>query len=299
MKSILIGSVKSSQIVLEEMINVNFPVEMVFSLDENYSKNVSGYFPIHETAKKYNIPFKKFHKINDEININIIEEIKPDYIFVIGLSQIIDKKILDIPSKGCVGFHPTPLPKYRGRAAMVWQVLLGEHKTKCTMFLLDEGIDSGDILEQQEYVIDDEDYAEDIEKKLCCAIRLLSKKVFNKILNNTLTAYKQNEEEASYLMIRRPEDGLIDWKVSIKTIHKLIRAVSNPYPGAFAMYDGEHKIIIWKAEIRENKNIIGIPGQICLIGEDYFDVLCIDGILRISVWDNIDNVKLFVGHKLK
>ena len=111
MKSVLIGSVISSQIMLEEMVKIGFPIDMVFSLDEKYSNNVSGYYPIHETAEQNGIPFTKFKRISTEDNIQLIQNISPDYIFVIGLSQLIDKRILDIPSKGCVGFHPTPLPK--------------------------------------------------------------------------------------------------------------------------------------------------------------------------------------------
>ena len=299
MKAILIGSVISSEVMLEQMIETNFPVDMVFSLDEEYSENVSGYFPLHETAQKNGIPYTKFKKISTEENIKIIKEIQPDYIFVIGLSQLIDKRILDIPSKGCVGFHPTPLPKFRGRAAMVWQVLLGVHDTKCTLFMLDEGMDSGDILGQQEYVIEETDYAKDVEKKLVEALKPLSRKVLTGLLNETLVPQKQNDNEATYLLIRRPEDGLIDWKEPIAKIHRLVRAVSHPYPGAFGMYDGLHQIIIWRAERIENKNIIGIPGQICRISEDSFDVLGSDGILRVTEWENIDDIRMFVGHKLK
>lgn len=299
MKSILIGSVISSQIMLEEMIKTGFPVDMVFSLDEKYSKNVSGYYPIHETAEKYGIPYTKFKKVSTDENINIIQKIKPDYIFVIGLSQLIDKRILDIPSRGCVGFHPTPLPKFRGRAAMVWQILLGIHETKCTLFMLDEGMDSGDILDQEDYIIEDRDYAEDVERKLCDALRRLSNRVLHGLKNQTIIPRKQNEDEATYLLIRRPEDGLIDWREPVEKIHRLIRAVSHPYPGAFGMYDGQHPIIIWRAEIMENRNIIGIPGQICKISKDYFEILAVDGIVRVLDWENVDNVKIFVGHKLK
>ena len=299
MKSIFIGSVTSSRIMLEEMIALGFPIDMVFSLDEKYSKDVSGYFPIHEIAEKNNIPYKKIKKISTDENIKIIQDIAPDYIFVIGLSQLIDKRILDIPSKGCIGFHPTPLPKFRGRAAMVWQVLLGVHETKCTLFKLDEGMDSGDILGQQEYVIEDTDYAKDVENKLLIALKKLSHKVLKEIIEGTLVPRKQNDDEATYLLIRRPEDGLIDWKEPINDIHRLVRAVSHPYPGAFGMYDGVHQIKIWHADIVENRNIIGIPGQICRIDSDSFDVLAKDGILRVTDWDNVDNVKIFVGHKLK
>lgn len=299
MKSVLIGSVISSQIFLEEMINIHFPINMVFSLDEQYAANVSGYFPIHETANKHKIPFTKFHKISDEKHIQTIKEIQPDYIFIIGLSQLVDKRILDIPLKGTIGFHPTPLPKYRGRAAMVWQMLLGVHETKCTLFMLDEGMDSGDIIGQEDYVIEDTDYAKDVEAKLCEALRRLSQNVLPRLLDDSIVPQKQNEDEATYLLIRRPEDGQIDWKEPTESIFRLIRAVSQPYPGAYGLYDGEHKIIIWRAEMLENKNIIGIPGQICKIAEEYFDVLGVDGIIRVTNFENVDQVRLLVGHKLK
>lgn len=299
MKSILIGSVVSSEIVLEEMIQSKFPVDMVFSLDEQYSKDVSGYYPIHKTAENNGIPFRKFKRIGTQENIDLIKEIEPDYIFVIGLSQIVSKDIIDCAKCGVVGFHPTPLPKFRGRAAMVWQVLLGVHETKCTLFMIDEGMDSGDILGQEEYLIEDTDYAVDVERKLCDALRRLTPRVLAQILDGTIHPVKQNEEEATYLLIRRPEDGWINWQQPVEKIQRLIRAVSKPYPGAFGMYDGEHKIIIWKADYLENKKYIGIPGQICEIKNEYFDVLGTDGLIRIWDFENSDQVKLLVGHKLK
>jgi len=299
MKSVLIGSVDSSEIVLKEMIEIGFPVNLVFSLDEKYSANVSGYRPIHELAEKNGIPCVRFHKINEEENVEIIRKIQPDYVFVIGLSQIVDKRILDIPSKGAVGFHPTPLPRFRGRAAMVWQVLLGVHETKCTLFMLDEGMDSGPILGQEPYLIEDTDYAEDVEMKADNALRQLCKRVLPGLQNNSIIPEEQNEDEATYLLIRRPEDGLIDWRKPIGEIHRLIRAVSRPYPGAFGMYDGKHKVIIWRAEMLPNKNIIGIPGQVCRVTGEYFDILGLDGIMRVTEYDNVDKVKILVGHKLK
>ena len=299
MKTVLIGSVISAEIVLKEMIAASFPVDMVFSLDEQYSANVSGYRPIHELAAANGIPYTKFRKIGDEQNVELLRSLAPDYIFVIGLSQIVDKRILDIPKKGCIGFHPTPLPKFRGRAAMVWQVLLGVHETKCSLFMLDEGMDSGDIIGQEDWCIEDTDYAVDVERKLCEALGRLAKRVLPTLLDGSLRPVPQKEDEASYLLIRRPEDGHIDWTEPTEKVHRLIRAVSHPYPGAFGMYDGTHPLVIWRAERRENKNIIGIPGQICAIGDGWIDVLGSDGILRATDFENPDGVKLFVGHKLK
>lgn len=167
------------------------------------------------------------------------------------------------------------------------------------MFFIDEGADSGDILGQEEYVIDDNDYAEDVCRKIEDAAYRLTKKVLAQIVAAKLNPIKQNEEEATYLLKRSPEDGLINWNEPIELIHRLIRAVSKPFPGAFGMYDGKHKLIIWRAEIKGNKKYIGINGQIAELSDDYIDVVCENGLLHITEFENVDNVRMFVGHKLR
>ncbi|AIF45573.1 methionyl-tRNA formyltransferase [Virgibacillus sp. SK37] len=299
MKSILIGSVGSSKVLLEEMIKLNFPIDMVYSLDEKYSEKVSGYEPIHELAEANQIPYRKFRKINDEEHVEEIRNIKPDYIFVIGLSQLVKKEIIDSAKRGTIGFHPTPLPKFRGRAAMVWQVLLGVKETKCSLFFIDEGMDSGDIIGQEEYFIEDTDYAVDVSLKCREAFKKLIKKVLPKLMDDSIKPVKQNEDEATYLLKRAPEDGLIDWKEPVEKIQRLIRAVSKPYPGAYSNYNGKHKVIFWKADYMENKKYIGFPGQIANKTNEYIDVVCVDGLLRVYEYEMVDEVKLIVGNKFK
>lgn len=299
MKAILVGSVVSSEIVLKEMISTAFPVEYVFSLDEQYSENVSGYRPIHELAEQYHIPYKKFKKIEDKENVEVIQSLQPDYIFIVGLSQLVKSDILEAAKIGVIGFHPTPLPKFRGRAAMVWQMLLGVHETKCTMFFLDEGMDSGDILIQEPYTIEDSDYAYDVEQKLCEAIKRMAAKLLPKLLDGTAKGQKQEEALATYLLKRTPEDGEIDWKEPVEKIQRLIRAVSRPYPGAFSNYDGKHKVIFWRADYLENTKYYGMEGQIAYVSDEYMDIVCCDGLLRVYEYENVDCVKIIAGHKFK
>ena len=299
MKTILIGAVTTTRRVLETMIEVDFPISYVFSLDDAVSENVSDYDPIFKTAEKYNVPYKKFKKINDEENVKIIKEIEPDYIFVIGLSQLVKDEIINAAKKGVVGFHPAPLPKYRGRATNVWQQLLGVKESAVSVFFIDDGIDSGDILAQEPYYIGDDDYCQDVLDKIDEAAIVAMRKVLIGLRDNTLVPVKQNDEEASYTLKRSPEDGLIDWNQSIKDIHLFIRAISKPYPGAFSMYDGKSKIVIYRAEILENKKYIGFNGQIAELRKDGFDVVCKDGLLRVTDYENVDNVKMFVGHRFR
>lgn len=167
------------------------------------------------------------------------------------------------------------------------------------MFFIDEGIDSGDILGQYSYYIDDEDYAIDVERKINDASYELAIKVLTEIMVGTLSPIKQDETEATYLLKRSPDDGEINWDAPIEDIHRLIRAVSKPYPGAFGRYDGSHKIIIWRAEIQKNDRYIGMPGQIAKINDCYIDVVCKDGLLHVTDYENVDAVKMFEGHKLR
>jgi methionyl-tRNA formyltransferase len=299
MKTVLVGSVDSSQIVLEEMIAQKFPPELVFSLDEQYSANVSGYAPIHELAEKNNIPYKKFKKINDPENIAMIKAIQPDYLFVVGLSQLVGRELIETARAGVIGFHPAPLPKFRGRAAVVWQILLGVKESKISMFLIDEGMDSGDVLGQEPFVIGEGDYAADVTASINAALRRLLQRLLPQVKEGKLNPVKQDHSEATYLLKRVPEDGLIDWHEPAGDIHRLIRAVSHPYPGAFANYDGQHKVIFWHADLLENKTYYGIPGQIALKEGNVLYIVCEDGLLRVDDYDNIDNVNIIAGHKFK
>ncbi|MCH5259492.1 MAG: methionyl-tRNA formyltransferase [Lachnospiraceae bacterium] len=299
MKSVLIGSVSTSQVVLEELIAAGCPPEMVFSLDEVVSANVSGYYPIHETAQAHGIPWRKFRKIGDREHAETIASLAPDYIFVVGLSQIVGESILEAAKKGVVGLHPAPLPKYRGRAAMVWQMLLGLEKSAVSLFLIDEGTDSGPILGQEPFLIGSEDYAEDMERNCLVALRTLLRRVIPQLRDGTVQPVPQREEEATWLLRRSPEDGAIDWEQPIADIHRLIRAVSRPYPGAFSHYDGKRLVTFWRAEMEKNPGYIGFPGQVAEKDENSFAILCRDGLLRVTDWTCEEAFCMYVGHRFR
>lgn len=299
MKSVLIGSVTSSQVVLEELIAAECPPELVFSLDEAVSADVSGYFPIHETAHAHGIPFQKFQKIGASKHTETIAALNPDYIFVVGLSQIVGEPILKAAKKGVVGLHPTPLPKYRGRAAMVWQMLLGEKESAISLFLIDAGMDSGPILGQEPYIIGENDYAEDLERRCLTALHALCRRILPQLRDGTIQPIPQQEENSTYLLRRSPEDGIIDWNQSIFEIHRLIRAVSHPYPGAFSHYDGKKLVTFWRAEIRKNPGYIGFPGQIAEKKGTSFSVLCRDGLLHVTDYSCTEPFQMFVGHRFR
>lgn len=299
-KTVFIGSVLSSKVALEALIDNGVKVDLVCSLAEDVSKNVSDYYPIHEIAKRHDISYLKFQKINSDDVINRIKEIEPDFIFVIGLSQIISNKIIDMAKRYSIGFHPTPLPKYRGRAALPWLIILGVRESKVSLFKLDQGMDSGDIIYQYPYVIEEKDYAMDVYNKVCDAMRHALNECIPSIYNDSVEFIKQNHDEATYLLIRRPEDGKIDWNLSGKEIETLIRAANKPYPGAFAFYK-ESKVIFWKAHLETNEKYIGLPGQISWVNENgEIGILTKDSLIVLKEYTVEGNdLTFYPGHKFK
>ncbi|MBD7913303.1 formyltransferase family protein [Clostridium cibarium] len=297
-KTVFIGSVISSKVALETLIKNGVSIDLVCSLDEEVSKNVSDYFPIHDIAEENDIPFIKFKKINNESIVKKIEGIEPDYIFIIGLSQIISQKILDMAKEYSIGFHPTQLPKYRGRAAIPWQIILGVEDSKVTLFKIDQGVDSGDIICQYPYQIDKTDYALDVYYKVCDALKNALNSCINEIYNNSVNFIKQDHENSTYLLARRPEDGIIDWSLCGKDIETLIRATSRPYPGAFSYYKG-CKVVFWKADREENTKYIGIPGQIAWINDQgEIAIITKDSLLIVKEYVIQGNdISFLVGHK--
>jgi methionyl-tRNA formyltransferase len=299
-KTVFIGSVLSSKIALETIIGCGVNVDLVCSLDEGSSDNVSDYYPIHEIAMKNGIPFIKFSKIGSEEAIGRIRDADPDFIFVIGISQIIPEEILKTARKYSIGFHPTPLPVHRGRAAIPWQIILGVRNSKISLFKLDEGMDTGDIIIQYPYEIEPDDYAMDVYMKECGSMREALKECIPRIYSDTVEFQKQEHRLATYLLARRPEDGKLDWHLPGKELFNLIRATSRPYPGAFAYYN-DVKVIFWKARLEENLKFTGIPGQIAWINEEgEVAVVTKDSMLIISEYEIMGDRKSFViGHKFK
>ncbi|TVT29852.1 methionyl-tRNA formyltransferase [Salinicoccus cyprini] len=298
MKTVLIGSVESSRVVLDAMISNDYLPEMVFGLDRQYSTNVSGYVDLSIIARKNDMPYMTFKNINDAECVEKIQAIAPDYIFVVGISQLIKADIIDSAKRGVIGYHPTALPKYRGRAALPWLVLLGEQESKSSLFFIDEGMDSGDIIDQETYLIGEKDYAHDVYHASNEALERMLGRVLEKMKHDAVTATQQNADEATYLLKRTPEDGRIDWNASAHDIYRLVRATSRPYPGAFSFYK-DHKIIIWEASVHENTQYIGMPGQIIQSDASVIDVLCTDGILRIEDYETVADFKFVDGNKFK
>lgn len=221
----------------------------IITLSENSSTKI--YDPIDSTKKwsDFGDPVFEIERINQEYAI--IESLKPDIIIMCGWRQIVDEKILHLPPKGVIGFHPTPLPYGRGPAPIINSILLGMERSGLTMFYVNEGTDTGDIIGQQEFTILEDDYASDVYNKVIDSGRILIKKYLPLIAIGKNPRIPQNEKDAFVFPARNLNDNKIDLNNdSCDMIIKKIRGFSKPYDGAYIIKDNK-KIIFWKAELGE------------------------------------------------
>jgi len=290
---VLIGAVDSTELTLSKLIEHSANVVGVFGYESENTDHVSGYVKLADIAASNGYNYFPFKKINEETDS--IRSLKPDYIFAVGLSQLISTEILEIPSKCCIGFHPTSLPHGRGRAPLAWLILDQQTKGSATFFVLADGVDNGAIVAQKSYSISHQENVASLIDKLALAIASALDELLPSLLSNTLNFVAQDESLATYYEKRSPDDGLVEWGQSADQINRLIRATTKPYPGAYS-FVGDQKIIIYEAESFTDRDIKGVVGRIVLLGDNgSFVVQCVESLLRISNYVTTNEWKPRIG----
>jgi len=215
-------------------------------------------------AKKYKIPFKHTPKLTYQDLNKLFVEI-PDIAIGSNYTGIISKDIINIFPHGILNAHGGDLPRYRGNACQAWAIINGERKIGiCIHKMIGGELDSGDIIDRDYIKISHKTKIKDVYdefEKIIPNLFLNSIKKLEKDPNYYLEKQSQNPKDILRCYPRKPEDGRIDWELSAVQIHRLIRASSEPYEGAYTFFDSK-KIIIWEADlVIENYDWIGVPGQ--------------------------------------
>lgn len=283
MRYIFVGAVEGSYHALEEMLEIGANVVGVFTLAPEYASRHSDFADLRPIAQKYGVPLWGINNINDQDVVTRLRGLQPDYIFVIGWSQIVKRPVLELPRRGCIGFHPSLLPQNRGRAVIPWTILQGLRRSGATMFYLDENLDAGDILIQKVFEVSPNETARTLYNKVITALREMIREVLPLLESGRPPRIPQDHSQATYCAKRTPDDGLIDWSQPAEKIWTLIRAVGEPYPGAFTFYRGR-KVVVWEADFVGPAPYCGLPGQIQAIDHNGVLVQCGDGqhiLLRI------------------
>ena len=216
--------------------------------------------PVKEQAVNAGIPVFEPASLKDEEFLKTLNELKPDIILVVAF-RILPREVFQIPRYGTVNLHASLLPKYRGAAPINWAIINGEKTTGLTTFLIDEGLDTGNILLQEEISIqENETTGELIECMVQPGSELLIKTVEG-ILEGTLKPKPQPEGSASNAPKLKKSDGMINWDSPARAIHNLVRGV-NPWPGAYCSLS-EKILKVHRTHVIEETST-GKPGEVIL-----------------------------------
>jgi methionyl-tRNA formyltransferase len=225
--------------------------------------------PIKELALQHGLILLQPEKAKEEAFQEGVRGLQPDLFVVVAYGQILPKSVLNIPKYGAVNVHASLLPKYRGAAPIAWAILRGEEVTGVTTMVMDEGMDTGDILLQTEVPIDDEVTCEILHDRLASLGAQLLSKTLKKMKAGEIRPIPQDHSKATNAPPLKKEDGHIHWEKEAKEIDRQIRAF-NPWPGAFTKWD-DRLLKVFRGKIRERAPS-GKPGVVVWVGSDFIEV---------------------------
>jgi methionyl-tRNA formyltransferase len=206
--------------------------------------------PVKQSALQLGLPVVQPEAIKNNAGFRAqLSELKPDAIIVVGYGRIVPQWMLELPPLGNINLHASRLPKYRGAAPIQWAIAKGETVTGVTTMKIDAGLDTGDILLQQEIAIAADDTAETLALKLAEVGAELTVTTLEGIQAGTILARKQDDSRATLAPILKKEDGRIDFALTSAEILNRLRGFQ-PWPGAYSQFRGRN-LQVWRAAADE------------------------------------------------
>ena len=277
MKIVYMGTPDFSVLPLKKLIESYDVVGVVTQPDKEVGrKKEIKYSKVKEIALENNL--KIFQPTNIKTEYSEIIDLNPDIIITCAYGQIIPKELLDYPKYGCINIHASLLPKLRGGAPIHKAIIDGYDKTGVTIMYMDEKMDSGDIIYQEEIEIEENDTAGSLFDKLSVLGSNMIIDILPSIINGTNKRIKQNEEEVTYAYNITREEEKIDFNKSTKDVYNKIRGLY-PWPVGYALFD-DKKVKIYSAKIGESTKD-AIPGEIINIYKDSIGIKTLDGEIKI------------------
>ncbi len=275
LKIVFAGTPEIASTVLSKILEQRFKIDLVLTKEDRPSGRGQKITmsKVKELAIKHNIQLlQPISFKSDTLAIEVIRELKPDVLIVVAYGLIIPQELLNIPKYGCVNIHVSLLPKYRGAAPIQRAILEGDKTTGVTIMQMDSGLDTGDILLQEEVEIYNIDTSGSLHDKLS----ILGSKMIIKYLNNinNISRTPQNNSNVSYAHKIEKSEALLNWSLDAEVLDRNIRGY-NPHPGCFTYLDGK-LVKIWQAELA-NTSSNKTQGTIIKSDKNGIAVTCANG----------------------
>ncbi|KMK77352.1 methionyl-tRNA formyltransferase [Alkalihalobacillus pseudalcaliphilus] len=270
MKIVFMGTPDFSVPVLKQLAEVYEVVAVVTQPDRPVGrKKVLTPPPVKVAATELNIPVLQPEKVRVKEELELIFEYEPDLIVTAAYGQILPKALLDFPRLGCVNVHASLLPKYRGGAPIHQSIIDGESETGVTIMYMVEKLDAGDILTQVRVPIEEEDHVGTVHDKLSQAGASLLMETIPQLVDGSLVAKRQNDQEATFARNISREMEELNWSRTGEELYNQIRGL-HPWPVAYTSFRGKPIKVWWASKVTTNKQ--ATPGEIIEMEEDGFIV---------------------------
>lgn len=276
------GAVDFSRRMLERLIAIRANVVGVCTLESSTLN--ADHADLSGLCETHGLPWIYAPDINSPASAAWIADRQPDVVFCFGWSRLLAQELLNLAPLGVIGYHPAALPENRGRHPLIWALALGLTETASTFFFMNDGADSGDILSQTKFAIDASDDAGSLyEKVVHHAIRQMEMFV-PRLASGSFPRQQQDHRMANVWRKRCRADGQIDWRMSSKSIHNLVRALARPYVGAHFLHNG-NEVKVWKAEVVADVPTNMEPGKIVMLTTHGPTVKCGEQGIRLLLTD--------------
>ncbi len=238
--------------------------------------------PVKALAISLGLPVRQPERAREESFIRELASLKPDLIAVAAYGQILPQAILDMPSHGCLNVHTSLLPRYRGAAPIQWAILNGDPLTGVTIMKMDAGLDTGDIVTQEETAIEPSDTSATLHDRLAQIGACLLVRTIPGFIRGRLIPRPQDASLATQAPKIKKEHGRMDWTQPAHVLWNRVRGLI-PWPGAYCHLPGANGqrvlLKIWSAEV---VNGTGQPGDILEATKDRLVIACGSAALSLT-----------------
>lgn len=278
MKIVYLGTPDFAVAPLEEIVKAGYEVVAVITQPDKPvgRKQILTPSAVKQCALNLGIKVLQYDKIRLE-GVEDLKELNPDLMVTCAYGQILSQEILDIPKLGTINIHASLLPSLRGSSPIQWSIINGDTKTGITIMMTDIGIDTGDIILQEEVEISPNETGGELFDKLSILGAKSIVKALDLFKNNQVVRTPQNHDLATHTKMLKKESGKIDFSKSSKDVHNLIRGL-NPWPVAYFSINGE---IIKAYKSQPIFDDYGDFGRVFIKGKDLI-ISCGQGAIKLE-----------------
>ncbi|EOS5856414.1 bifunctional UDP-4-amino-4-deoxy-L-arabinose formyltransferase/UDP-glucuronic acid oxidase ArnA [Escherichia coli] len=272
---------------IEALLAAGYEISAIFTHTDNPGEK-AFYGSVARLAAERGIPVYAPDNVNHPLWVERIAQLSPEVIFSFYYRHLICDEILQLAPAGAFNLHGSLLPKYRGRAPLNWVLVNGETETGVTLHRMVKRADAGAIVAQLRVAIAPDDIAITLHHKLCHAARQLLEQTLPAIKHGNILEIAQRENEATCFGRRTPDDSFLEWHKPASVLHNMVRAVADPWPGAFS-YVGNQKFTVWSSRVHPHASKAQ-PGSVISVAP--LLIACGDGALEIVTGQAGDGITM-------